>query len=150
MTDVHNPDVRSKNMRAIRSVDTKPELIIRKSLHAAGLRFRLGGAGLPGRPDLVLPKHKTAIFVHGCFWHGHECKFFKVPQTRTDFWLQKIGANKVRDHSSSSKLLELGWNVIIIWECVTRKAEKDPSTIVTKVRALLSEPHSVPSLNIIE
>jgi DNA mismatch endonuclease (patch repair protein) len=150
MTDVHNPEVRSKNMRAIRSVDTKPELIIRKSLHAAGLRFRLGGAGLPGRPDLVLPKHKTAIFVHGCFWHGHECKFFKVPQTRTDFWLQKIGANKVRDHSSSCKLLELGWNVIIIWECVTRKADKAPSSIVTRVRAILSEPHPFPSLSIIE
>lgn len=150
MTDVHSPEIRSKNMRAIRSADTKPELIIRKGLHAAGLRYRLGGAGLPGRPDLVLRRHKTVIFVHGCFWHGHDCKFFKIPQTRSDFWLQKIDTNKVRDQSSTSKLLELGWNVIIIWECLTRKAGKDPSGIVTRVRALLAQQHPAPTLSIIE
>ncbi len=150
MTDVHSPEIRSKNMRAIRSADTKPELFIRRGLHAAGLRYRLGGAGLPGRPDLVLPKYRTVIFVHGCFWHGHECKYFKVPQTRSDFWLQKIAANKTRDQSSTSKLLELGWNVIIIWECVTRNASKDSSGIVTKVRTLLNQQNPSPILSIIE
>lgn len=150
MTDVHSPSIRSKNMRAIRSADTKPELFIRRGLHAAGFRYRLGGAGLPGRPDIVLPRHKTVIFVHGCFWHGHDCKLFKVPQTRSEFWLQKIGMNKARDQSNTNKLLELGWNVIIVWECVTRTAGKDPSVIVERARAILDQQHAVPTLNIIE
>ena len=150
MTDVHSPGVRSKNMRAIRSADTKPEMVVRRGLHAAGLRFRLGGAGLPGRPDLVLPRHKAVIFVHGCFWHGHECKFFKVPQTRRDFWLQKIGSNKARDQSSTQKLLELGWHVIIIWECVTRQTGKTSAGLVTRVLGILGERHSTPTLSIIE
>lgn len=150
MTDVHSPAIRSKNMRAIRSADTKPELLIRKGLHAAGLRYRLGGAGLPGRPDLVLPKHKTVIFVHGCFWHGHDCKFFKVPQTRREFWLQKIDANKTRDKSSIARLLELGWNVIVLWECLTRQAGKDSSGIVIKVKALLEQHPLSATLYILE
>lgn len=150
MTDVHSPGIRSKNMRAIRAADTKPELLIRKGLHAAGLRYRLGGNGLPGRPDIVLPKYKTVIFVHGCFWHGHDCKFFKVPQTRSDFWVQKIDANKARDQSSTSKLLELGWNVIIIWECITRKVRKEPSSIISKVKSILDQRNPEPTLNIIE
>lgn len=117
MSDVHDSDARSRNMRAIRSKNTKPELIVRSLLHAAGFRFRLHRKDLPGNPDLVLPKHKAVILVHGCFWHGHGCHLFKVPQTRRDFWLNKIGANCSRDARDINALLGSGWRVMIIWEC---------------------------------
>jgi len=139
MTDVHSPEVRSRNMRSIRSANTKPEIFVRKALHAAGLRYRLGGGGLPGRPDIVLPRYRTAIFVHGCFWHGHDCKYFKLPHTRRDFWQNKIGANQQRDQTVSGLLLELGWSVIVIWECATRPGGMTPGAIAEKVRSLLGD-----------
>ncbi|WP_212786303.1 very short patch repair endonuclease [Ferrigenium kumadai] len=117
MADVHSPAVRSKNMRAIRSKNTKPELLVRKSLHAAGFRYRLHDKRLPGKPDIVLPKYRTVIFVHGCFWHGHDCKFFKLPQTRTKFWQEKIETNQARDREHIAQLIQLGWSVIVVWEC---------------------------------
>lgn len=117
MVDVHTPEARSRNMRAIRNKDTKPELLIRKALHARGYRYRLGGSGLPGHPDIVLPKYKTVIFINGCFWHGHGCKYFKLPATRTEFWAGKIKSNQERDQRSASQLLELGWTVLTVWEC---------------------------------
>lgn len=117
MVDVHTPEARSRNMRAIRNKDTKPELLIRKALHARGYRYRLGGSGLPGHPDIVLPRYKTVIFINGCFWHGHDCKYFKLPATRTEFWAGKIKSNQVRDQRSASRLLELGWTVLTVWEC---------------------------------
>ena len=137
MTDVHSPEVRSRNMRAIKSANTKPELFVRKALHASGLRYRLGGSGLPGRPDIVLPRYRTVIFVNGCFWHGHDCKYFKVPQSRRDFWLEKIEANQRRDHAALIRLGELGWNVIVIWECVIRRAEANLLEFVGKLHAQL-------------
>lgn len=138
MSDVHSPAVRSKNMRAIRTSGTTPELWVRSALHAAGYRYRLRGAGLPGRPDLVLPKYRTAIFVHGCFWHGHGCRYFKVPQTRTDFWMAKIGVNKARDRVVMEQLKERGWHVIVIWECATRPDGLQAAELVRRVRAFLA------------
>jgi DNA mismatch endonuclease (patch repair protein) len=107
-------------MRAIKSANTKPEILVRKALHAAGFRFRLHSKNLPGKPDIVLPKYRTVIFVHGCFWHGHDCEYFKVPKTRTEFWLNKITENKRRDKINADKLIELGWRVLVVWECDTR------------------------------
>ena len=98
MSDVHTPATRSYNMSQIKGKDTKPELLVRQYLHARGLRYRLHDKALPGKPDLVLPKYKTVVFVHGCFWHKHEgCRYFVIPKTRTDFWLNKIGKNVVND-----------------------------------------------------
>src|SRR4051812_16489030 len=98
MTDVHSKDVRSYNMSRIRSANTKPEIIVRKALFAAGFRFRLHDRKLPGKPDIVLPKYKTVIFVHGCFWHGHQrCRYFVVPKTRTEWWMNKITRNRELD-----------------------------------------------------
>lgn len=107
-------------MSGIRGKNTKPELVLRKALHAAGFRYRLHAKDLPGKPDLVFPKYKAVIFVHGCFWHGHDCRYFKVPQTRTEFWLQKIGQNKLRDERQLAELVKQGWRILVVWECATR------------------------------
>lgn len=124
MTDTHKPEVRSYNMSRIRSKNTKPELIVRKYLHKKGYRFRLHVKDLPGKPDIVLRKHRTAIFVHGCFWHGHEgCRYFVVPKTRTEWWLAKIKRNQGNDKKAIEKLIAQNWNVIQIWECELRKNE---------------------------
>ena len=104
-------------MAAIRGKDTKPELLIRRGLHAKGFRYRLQGRGLPGRPDLVLPKHHAVIFVHGCFWHRHDCPLFRWPQTRQEFWREKIDGNARRDANAIGLLLDTGWRVGIVWEC---------------------------------
>ncbi len=118
MTDVHEPEIRSYNMSRIRSKDTKPEMIVRKFLFKNGFRYRLHVKDLPGKPDIVLPKYKTVIFVHGCFWHGHNgCKYFVVPKTRTEWWLQKINTNKERDNRIKKQLNELNWNIYTIFEC---------------------------------
>lgn len=108
---------RSRNMAAIKGRDTSPELIVRRQLHAAGFRFRLHRKDLPGRPDIVLPKHQTVIFVHGCFWHKHNCRYFKWPKTREEFWHHKIMANVERDRRNREKLRALGWRVLVVWEC---------------------------------
>ena len=105
-------------MRAVKSQDTKPELKLRKALHALGFRYRLNVKTLPGKPDLVFPKHRAVIFVHGCFWHGHDCKRgARVPKTNTDYWLAKITRNKERDLTNTAALKKLGWRVITLWEC---------------------------------
>jgi len=118
MADVHSKGRRSYNMSRIKSKNTKPEILVRKYLHAQGYRFRLHVKKLPGKPDIVLPKYKTAIFVHGCFWHRHKrCKYFVVPKTRTKWWLDKINGNKARDERIFRELKKLGWKVIEIWEC---------------------------------
>ncbi|WP_323748598.1 very short patch repair endonuclease [Dyella silvae] len=132
MTDVHNPEQRSRNMRAIGPTNTAPELQVRKALHAAGLRFRLHVRDLPGTPDLVLPKYRSVIFVHGCFWHGHDCHLFKVPATGTSFWLKKIESNRHRDATTSRKLLDEGWRVLTIWECALKGRNKLPISEVTE------------------
>ncbi len=118
MTDVHSKEVRSYNMSQIKGKNTKPELLVRKYLFAKGFRYRLHNKNLPGKPDIVFSKLKTVIFVHGCFWHGHEnCKYFVVPKTRTEWWLNKINRNKHLDEENLSKLKAEGWKVFIIFEC---------------------------------
>jgi DNA mismatch endonuclease, patch repair protein len=118
MTDIHSPEIRSKNMSCIRSSDTKPELIVRKYLHRNGFRYRLHVKNLPGKPDLVLKKYNTVIFINGCFWHGHDgCNYYKIPKTRTDWWVSKINRTRQNDKEVETKLTKLGWNIIIIWEC---------------------------------
>ena len=118
MADVHSKEVRSFNMSRIRSKDTKPEMIVRKFLHGQGFRYRLHVKNLPGKPDLVLPKYKTVIFIHGCFFHGHkDCKYFVVPKTRTEWWVNKINGNIANDAKAFDALQKLGWKVLEIWEC---------------------------------
>lgn len=107
-------------MQAIRSADTKPEILVRKQLHRMGYRFRLKSK-LPGRPDIVLPKYKTAIFVHGCFWHRHGCRYTTTPQTRQGFWLSKFRENTERDERVKGQLEEMGWKVAVVWECEVKK-----------------------------
>lgn len=122
MADVHDKKTRSYNMSQVKGKNTKPELTVRKFLHANGYRYRLHVKDLPGKPDVVLPKYKTIIFVHGCFWHGHTgCKYATVPKTRTDWWLNKINTNKANDKKAVQKLIKEGWQIITIWECQLKK-----------------------------
>jgi DNA mismatch endonuclease (patch repair protein) len=122
MADVHSKEIRSYNMSRIRAKNTKPELIVRKFLFANGYRYRLHDKRLPGKPDLVFPKLKIVIFINGCFWHGHEdCRYFVVPKTRTDFWVNKIDANKLNDLKAQKLLIKSGWRIINIWECELKK-----------------------------
>lgn len=115
---------RSWNMSRIRSKDTKPEILVRKAIHAKGYRFRLHEKKLPGKPDLVLAKHRLVIFVNGCFWHRHEgCKLSTNPKSNTDFWERKFSDNVRRDEQNKKKLQALGWGVQVIWECETRDSE---------------------------
>ena len=116
--DVHDKKTRSFNMSRIMAKDTKPEMLVRRSLHSQGFRFRLHDVSLPGKPDIVLPKYRTVIQIHGCFWHGHEgCRYFSLPQTRTEWWRAKIQATKERDKRNFSDLRQSGWKVIVVWEC---------------------------------
>ncbi len=133
MADRHTPEQRRFNMQMIKGTNTKPELLLRKSLFAKGFRYRINVKKLPGRPDLVLPKYKTVIFVHGCFWHGHEnCRYFVVPKSNTEFWTEKILGNKQRDSKNTVKLKELGWTVITVWECELKK-DKIEETIINLI-----------------
>ena len=116
-------------MSRIRSKDTKPELIVRKFLFNQGFRYRLHVADLPGKPDIVLPKYKTVIFVNGCFWHGHEnCKYFVIPKTRTEWWLEKINRNKQKDRENIILISQSGWKIVTIFECEL-KSEKLNDTL---------------------
>jgi DNA mismatch endonuclease, patch repair protein len=150
MADVHDKKIRSYNMSRIKGKNTKPELLVRKFLHAQGYRNRLhgltpgpsprGGEGgkqyLPGKPDIVLPKYKTVIFIHGCFWHGHKnCKYFKIPKTRTQWWADKINTNKANDAKAVRALKKEGWRVVTVWECRLRppKSEKTLAAISHKL-----------------
>ena len=124
MADVVDAATRSRMMSGIRGKNTKPELLIRKALHARGFRYRLHCKDLPGNPDLCLPKYRAVIFVHGCFWHGHDCHLFKWPQTRSDFWREKIGRNRAVDSLALAALAEAGWRVASIWECALKGRSK--------------------------
>jgi DNA mismatch endonuclease (patch repair protein) len=124
MVDVLTPELRRLNMSLVRGRDTKPEMLIRRGLHARGLRFRLHRRDLPGRPDIVLPSRKAVFFVHGCFWHGHDCPLFRMPATRPDFWREKIAANGLRDAAAVTALGGLGWRVGVVWECALRGVER--------------------------
>lgn len=124
MNDVHTTEQRRRNMSAIRHQDTKPELLIRSELHKRGFRFRIHRKDLPGKPDIVLPKFSAAIFINGCFWHGHECHLFRWPKTREEFWRNKIGGNVNRDSINSEKLLTEGYRVLTVWECAIKGKHK--------------------------
>ncbi|HEY1807942.1 MAG TPA: very short patch repair endonuclease [Acidobacteriaceae bacterium] len=131
--DVHTREQRSRNMAAIRSANTKPEVRVRSALHILGFRFRLHRKDLPGRPDIVLPKYRTVLFVHGCFWHCHRCKYGSVtPATRAEFWAAKRGGNVARDRRNAAALRKLGWRVLTLWECEVRT----PQTALARVRKL--------------
>jgi DNA mismatch endonuclease, patch repair protein len=126
MVDVVPQDVRSRMMSGIRAADTRPEMLLRRGLHGLGFRFRLHAKNLPGRPDIVFPRYKAVIFVHGCFWHGHDCHLFKWPSTRSEFWRKKIERNQYVDLRAAQALGELGWRVGVVWECATKgKSRRD-------------------------
>ena len=122
-------------MSQIKGKNTKPEILVRKFLHANGFRYRLHVKGLPGKPDIVLPKYKTAIFVHGCFWHGHkDCKYFVVPKTRTEWWLNKINSNIANDTKAVKALKKDGWKIIHLWQCNLKplKTERALASLLKK------------------
>jgi len=129
MTDFLTPAERSDRMSRIRGKDTQPELALRKVLHRLGLRYRLHGAGLPGKPDLVFPRYRTVVFVHGCFWHRHDgCNIATTPKSNTPFWLEKFKKNVTRDARVATQLEALGWRVFIVWECELGSAIKSKTT----------------------
>lgn len=121
MADNHSKEVRSKNMSHIRSTNSKPEEIVRKYLFSKGFRYRKNVRTLPGCPDIVLPKYHTVIFVNGCFWHKHDCGRFVWPSSNTEYWIAKINRNVERDKQNHKKLIDMGWKVLIIWECELKK-----------------------------
>ena len=126
MADVVDSAVRSRIMASIRGKDTRPEMIVRSGLHSRGFRFRLHDTKLPGKPDLVFPRHRAVILVHGCFWHGHICHLFKWPASRGEFWKRKINGNKDRDARNLAGLRAAGWRVLVIWECAFKGRTRRP------------------------
>ena len=132
MADVFTEEERSRVMRRVKGADTKPEMRVRRWLHAQGFRFRLHRKDLPGKPDIVLPKYKTVVFVHGCFWHGHPgCKASDLPASNREYWVAKIGRNVERDRRNQRLLRKQGWRVIVVWECKLAELPK-------KLRGLLA------------
>ncbi len=133
MPDIVDRETRSRMMSGIRSTDTKPERIIRRALHQLGLRYRLHSKSAPGKPDMLFKSHNAVVFVHGCFWHGHDCPYFRMPGTRTDFWKSKIAANRERDARVTRDLTVAGWRQLIIWECAIRgKKPEDVKRVVSR------------------
>ena len=126
MADVVDRETRSRMMAGIKGRDTRPEMIVRRALHAEGFRFRLHVASLPGKPDIVLPRHRAAVLVHGCFWHRHHgCRFATTPATRADFWAEKFYQNVERDRKAELALHALGWRVATLWECDIRSFDEN-------------------------
>ncbi len=142
MTDIVSPEKRSQMMAGIRGKNTKPEIQVRKLLHAAGFRFRLHRKDLPGKPDIILPKYKVVIFVHGCFWHGHEnCHLFRLPKSRIDFWEAKISGNVKRDKHKQKQLLNDGWRVLLVRECALKgKTTLDTFTLDKEIKQFIFDP----------
>ena len=118
-------------MSGIRGKNTRPEIVVRQMLHAAGFRFRLHAAGLPGKPDIVLPRWNAVVQVNGCFWHGHDCHLYRLPSTRTEFWEEKIGTNRRRDGLVAEKLAAAGWRQLTVWECALKGRSRLPADEVT-------------------
>jgi DNA mismatch endonuclease, patch repair protein len=139
-TDTLSKDKRSLLMSHVRHKDTKPECIVRSALHKAGFRFRLHNKSLPGTPDIILPKYRTVIFVHGCFWHRHpNCKMATMPKQNADFWKQKFEHNIQRDKQKAHDLEALGWHVVTVWECETKRIEE----LSNRLAALLKAPNRI-------
>ena len=136
--DTLTPDQRSALMARIRGVDTKPEMSVRRALHACGYRFRLHGRGLPGRPDIVFKKRKRAVFIHGCFWHRHGCKRTTHPKSRQDYWQDKFAKNVARDLRNTALLTDDGWHVFVAWECEVDTDE----TLLRRLMEFLGPPRS--------
>lgn len=141
--DKLTPKERSKNMAAVKSKDTEPEMFVRRSLHALGFRFRLHRKDLPGKPDLVFPSRRAVVLVHGCFWHGHTCRGGALPATRREFWEDKIGKNRLRDKRNVDLLLKLGWRVLTVWECELRDEDA-----ISRIAAWLNQSRE-PKLNML-
>lgn len=120
MNDIVDRQTRSRMMSGIRSKNTRIELRIRKALFAKGFRYRINDSRFPGKPDMILPRHRAAVFVHGCFWHGHECVLFRIPATNSEYWRSKIQSNRTRDEKVCRQLNGLGWRIAIVWECALR------------------------------
>lgn len=139
MVDTVSKSVRSRIMASVRQRDTAPEMRLRKALHRLGLRFRLHDRKLPGSPDLVFPRFRSVVFVHGCFWHAHGCKYSTTPSARLEFWAEKFAANKARDERNVNLLLASGWRVLTVWECALReKREKSDEKVARRVTRWLS------------
>lgn len=136
MADTLTPAERSERMSRIRSQDTKPELIVRRHLHALGFRYRLHVRDLPGKPDLVLPKYRAVVFVEGCFWHGHSCQKGRVPGTNPTFWQSKVEANQARDRRNQRLLRRDGWRIFRVWECQLAKKKNRAATLSRLARAI--------------
>ncbi|WP_082633118.1 very short patch repair endonuclease [Lacimicrobium alkaliphilum] len=138
MADVHSPAVRSKNMRAIRGRDTKPEIWLRKCLHKLGFRYRIAPPNLPAKPDIYLPKYNAAVLVNGCFWHSHGCYLFKLPSSRKKFWQDKLSGNVERDKRNLQFLLDKNYRVLIVWECALKGKDRlQPDKLLTNIQEWL-------------
>lgn len=135
MADHVNPERRSYIMSSVRSKDTKPELLVRRTLHRLGYRYRIHRRDLPGSPDLVFPSRKKTIFVHGCFWHGHGCQWGHLPKSKLDYWKPKIEANQARDQRNVKALSDAGWSVKVVWQCELRNLEAAMEKIVEFLEA---------------
>ena len=143
MADKHNPEQRRFNMQQIRGKDTKPEILLRKLLFKEGFRYKINDRKLPGKPDIVIKKYNTVIFVNGCFWHGHtDCRYFVTPKTRTEFWTEKINGNRERDLRNEEQLKSAGWNVITVWECELKKnsVEETLKLLIQKIKGSAENP----------
>ena len=139
MADTVDKATRSRMMSAIKGKDTKPEMFLRKALHAEGFRYRLGGYGLPGKPDLVFPSPRTVVFVHGCFWHRHGCSQFRWPGTNQEFWADKLNSNAARDCANEKTLNSMGWLVLIVWECELKATKYTlPNDAVLRITTALN------------
>ncbi len=134
--DVHSPEQRSYNMSRIKGKNTRPELLVRKWLWSQGYRYRLHRKDLPGKPDIVFPRQRKAVFVHGCFWHKHDCSYFKWPRTNREFWEKKINGNVIRDQVNYQALVADGWNYFIVWECELKEIFED---IMQRLKLFLGE-----------
>jgi DNA mismatch endonuclease (patch repair protein) len=151
VVDIVDQATRSRMMSGIRSKNTQPEIAVRRGLHHRGFRFRLHDRRLPGKPDIVLPRYRAVIFVHGCFWHGHDCRLFRMPSTREEFWSAKIEANRNKDRTSVDQLHSQGWRIATVWECSLRGKGRDVERVADRLAEWLhSEEMPVSDLEIRE
>jgi len=149
VTDIVDAATRSRMMSGIRSTNTKPEIHIRRLLHHQGFRYRLNVRDMPGKPDIVLPRFRAVLFVHGCFWHGHDCQFFRLPSTRSDFWQTKINRNRDNDLKAKKALAAAGWRVAIIWECAIRGRNAiDDKDLTDLIISWLQQGNNIPVLEL--